>query len=176
MARRQRLTPSERRAEAEMAERHKEKMDKQGLCRFCSERPQNPFLDSRTCLDCYKNHPNSCCINEGCYEDVAARYEQRPFCEVHLADVLHKEYKRYLTLMDELVDMREKLGFLMVKRVYDTNERPEEVDDIGEQHEDIRSLKNQIRMTQRELDILKSNIKEANKKAGGVFPENYEVF
>jgi hypothetical protein len=176
MPRRQRLTQGELQAEAEMAKRREERLDEKGLCRFCGERPKNPFINANTCLSCYKEHPNGCCTAEGCYDNVAARYEQMALCKVHLADTLHKEYERYLSLKDKLHEKEQKLGFFIIKRDYDTNEKPEEIKELENPSKEIQSLQNRIKMIQREIDILKSGIKKANKKAGGVFPENYEIF
>ena len=166
-------TNSQLRAEAEMAERREQRLDEQGLCYFCGERPKNPFVDANACLDCYNKHPRGTCTVEGCHNSSAARYEQMPLCNVHLADTLHKEYKRYLSIKDELNDKEEQLGFEMIKEDCETNSNPEE--DI-ELPDSMVSLNNEIKMIQRELGILKSAIKDANKEVGGVFPENYEIF
>jgi len=166
-------TNSQLLAEAEMAERREQRLDEQGLCYFCGERPKNPFVDANTCLDCYNEHPRGNCTVEGCHNDLAARYEQMPLCGVHLADTLHKEYKRYLSIKDRLNKKEQQLGFKMIKQDCETNSNPEENIELPDS---MVSLNDEIKMIQRELDILKSTIKDANKEAGGVFPENYEIF
>lgn len=166
----------EAKAAAQEEQERQERLDEKGLCFHCEEEPQNPYLNGKVCLDCWNSERHMGCMHKGCSNSSTGNFRQGQYCEVHLADRIHKAYEAYLEQKDAVQQMKQEVSDMasdLDRDPRDSAISPKEMDDA---QQEVRDKHLQVKMERQELGRIRATIENAMKDLDQPFHENYEVF
>lgn len=168
------ITPADVRAMAKKQEEKIKENIRKGICPMCEDKPYNPHLDPKVCLDCYNEEMDIGCSVGGCTRGHYGNYGGFPYCNIHLANTVHEAYERYLIDKSKLQDLQHTLALMEKSKdisAQELNKNPEKMTD-GECEMVNKYFK--ILNLKRKVEAAKGEIRNTIESKD-VFPEEYEV-
>lgn len=166
----------EAKAAAQEEQERQERLDEKGLCFHCEEEPQNPYINAKVCLDCWSSERHMGCMHKGCPNSSAGNFRQGQYCEVHLADRIHKAYESYLKQKDKVEQMEQEVNDMASDLDRDPRDSSIAPRDMNEAQQEVRDKHLQVKLERQELGRIRSVMEKAMKSLDEPFPEGYEVF
>lgn len=167
-------TPADARA---MAKEQKEKTKKnirKGICPMCEDKPYNPHLNPKVCLDCYNEEIDIGCSVGGCTRGHYGNYGGFSYCNVHLADTVYEAYERYLIDKSKLQDLQHTLALMEKSKDISAQELDKHTEKMTDDEREMVNKYFKILNLKRKVEPVKREIRDTIESKD-VFPEEYKI-
>jgi len=162
---------SEGKAAVEDERVRKNKLDEQGLCFKCGERPQNPHLSAKFCLECWESAEHIGCMATHCPNTAVGSFIQGEYCKIHLADEVASAYEDYLEMRADYEEIKKKLEDRVQEVEYDPRQDPVSQRKATEGRKKLNEMHLRLLHQERIMNWLKEDIQKAIESADiSVFP------
>lgn len=163
-------------AEAREHEEKVQDLNDEGLCHKCQDQSQNPYLGASLCLECWESHDFAGCHVKGCPNSSVGTYNQAQYCDIHLADQIHKGYNQYLDMKSRLCEQRNELEDWVQRLEEDPRDSEKPVDEWSEEAKEFHERWIGFQLERQEVGVMRSIIENAMESLDEPFHENYQVF
>ncbi|EGQ44166.1 MAG: hypothetical protein J07AB43_02250 [Candidatus Nanosalina sp. J07AB43] len=150
--------------------------DDLGLCVNCCDNPINPGVSEVMCLDCLMSMGSGwLCSADNCPNAVTGSFRSTSFCEIHLIDVIHKEYQDYCETKTTLMERQREVGDTLSNMEQDPRNVPDTALDLSSSQSSIYAEWESIQKELADLEVKKSRIKSAMKHVDQPFPNGFDA-